>query len=140
MALATGSQFSAALVLAPLAIAQWPTVQPGALPWAAAIASALLSSGLAYVLYFRLIANVGPTNAASVTFLIPVFAVVWGAWLLDEAITPAMLLGGLVIVAGTSLVIGLLPRKKHARAETHRPPAEGVDKPRKASPAEEPQR
>lgn len=114
MALATGSQFSAALVLAPLAIAQWPAVQPGTLPWAAAIASALLSSGLAYVLYFRLIANIGPTNAASVTFLIPVFAVVWGAWLLDESITAAMVVGGAVIVAGTALVIGLLPRRSPA--------------------------
>lgn len=112
MALAAGSQGAAALVLAPLAWSQWPTVPPGAGPWAAAIAAALLSSGLAYVLYFRLIARIGPTNAASVTFLVPVFAVVWGGWLLDEAITPAMVLGGLVIIAGTSLVLGLLPRRR----------------------------
>ncbi|HSW07353.1 DMT family transporter [Aquabacterium sp.] len=114
MTLATGSQFAAAIALAPLAVVTWPAAMPGALPWGAAAASALLSSGLAYILYFRLIAHVGPTNAASVTFLIPVFAVVWGAWLLDEAITPAMVIGGAVIVAGTALVLGLLPRPKRA--------------------------
>ncbi len=112
MALATGSQGAAALLLAPLAWWTWPAAQPGLVPWAAAIASALLSSGLAYVLYFRLIARIGPTNAASVTFLVPVFAVVWGGWLLGEAITAAMVLGGLVIIAGTSLVLGLLPRRR----------------------------
>lgn len=112
MALAAGSQSAAALLLAPLALAQWPATMPGLLPWAGAIASALLSSGVAYVLYFRLIAHVGPTNAASVTFLIPVFAVGWGAWLLGEVVTWAMVGGGLVIVAGTALVLGLWPRRR----------------------------
>lgn len=116
MALATGSQLSAAITLAPLAVLGWPAATPAALPWAAAGASALLSSALAYILYFRLIARIGPTNASSVTFLVPVFAVVWGGWLLDEAITLAMVLGGAVIVAGTALVLGLLPRKKAAAA------------------------
>lgn len=111
MALATGSQLSAAIVLAPLAVVQWPATPPSPVHWATALALALLCSGVAYILYFRLIANAGATNAASVTFLIPVFAVLWGGWLLDERITPAMVLGCAVIVAGTSLVIGLLPRR-----------------------------
>lgn len=110
MALATGSQVSAAVALAPLAALTWPAATPVALHWGAAAALAVLCSGIAYVLYFRLIAHVGPTNAASVTFLIPVFAVLWGGWLLDEAITPAMVLGCAVIVAGTALVLGLRPR------------------------------
>ncbi|MBI5257316.1 MAG: DMT family transporter [Burkholderiales bacterium] len=111
MALATGSQLGATIALAPLAALHWPATNPSAWPWAAAMASALLSSGVAYILYFRLIARVGPTNAASVTFLVPVFAVIWGGLLLDEPVTLAMLLGGAVIVAGTSLVVGLLPRR-----------------------------
>lgn len=110
LALATGSQLSAAVALAPLAFVTWPATLPGALPWAAAAGLAVLCSGVAYVLYFRLIARVGPTNAVSVTFLIPVFAVLWGSLLLGETITLAMVLGCAVIVGGTTLVLGLWPR------------------------------
>ena len=112
MALATGSQVSAALALAVPAWWWWPTTWPGAGAWAAVLSMGLLSSALAYVLYFRLIKNVGATGAASVTFLVPVFAIVWGALLLDEAVTPAMVAGGAVILFGTSLAIGLWPRRR----------------------------
>ena len=63
---------------------------------------------MAFVLYFRLIASVGPTKAITVTFLIPVFAVVFGAILLDEPISVSMIVGGLVILLGTGLSTGLL--------------------------------
>lgn len=112
MALATGSQIGAALALAPLAALNPPAAGPGPLAWAAVIGLALVCSGLAYILYFRLIGRIGPTNASSVTFLIPVFAVAWGAWLLDEAVTLAMLAGGALIVAGTALVLGLWPKRR----------------------------
>jgi len=62
------------------------------------------------VLYFRLLTNTGPTQAASVTFLIPVFAAGWGALVLGEAVTLAMLVGGAVIIAGTALVLGMWPQ------------------------------
>ena len=65
-------------------------------------------TSLAFVLYFRLIARVGPTKAITVTFLIPVFAVVFGAILLDEPISVSMIVGGLVILLGTGLSTGLL--------------------------------
>ena len=68
----------------------------------------ILSTGLAYILYFRLIANVGPTNAITVTYLIPVFAMILGAIVIDEAITPPMLMGGAVILLGTALATGML--------------------------------
>jgi len=71
---------------------------------------AILCTGLAYILYFRLIVRTGPTNAAAVTFLIPAFAAVFGWLFLGEAITPSMLIGGAVILAGTALAMGLLPR------------------------------
>ena len=108
LALAGGSQLAAALVLAPLAAANWPPAAPGVLTWSAALALALLCSGVAYIMYFRLIANVGPTNAMSVTFLIPAFAVLWGWWLLGETVTASMLAGCAAIFAGTALVTGLL--------------------------------
>lgn len=114
MALAAGTQMAAALVLAVPAALTWPATPPGAADWAMAAALAVLCSGLAYILYFRLIARVGPTSAATVTFLVPVFASAWGAMVLGEAITTAMLLGGAVILAGTSLVLGLWPRRPRA--------------------------
>ena len=65
-------------VLAPIAVAAWPATMPGAAAWLPRSLLAVLCTGVAYVLYFRLIANVGPTNAISVTFLIPAFGVLWG--------------------------------------------------------------
>jgi len=110
MAMACGSQIAAAAWLALPAALSWPAQTPGALAWALAVALAVLCSGLAYVLYFRLLSNTGPTKAASVTFLVPVFATVWGALVLGEAVTWPMLIGGVVIIGGTALVLGLWPR------------------------------
>jgi len=105
-ALAAGSQLSAAVALALPALVWWPGALPGPLAWGAAAALALLCTGVAYVLYFRLIAHLGPANAISVTFLIPVFAVLWGLLFLHEAVTPAMGAGCAVVLFGTSLATG----------------------------------
>jgi drug/metabolite transporter (DMT)-like permease len=110
MALAAGSQLSAALVLALPALWWWPAQLPSLRAWAMVLALAVLCTGVAYVLYFRLLAHVGATNASSVTFLIPVFAVAWGGLLLGETVTPAMLAGAAVILVGTALAMGLWPR------------------------------
>ena len=111
MAMATGTQLAAALALLPLAWAQWPLQPPSGRDWALAAALAVLASGLAYILYFRLLSRVGPTRAASVTFLVPVFAAAWGGLVLGERVTLPMALGGAVILAGTGLVLGLWPRQ-----------------------------
>lgn len=117
MAMATGTQFSAALLLALPAVWTWPqTVTPSATDWLMALTLALLCSGVAYVLYFRLIRNVGPTQASAVTFLVPVFAALFGVGLLNEPVGPPMLVGGAVIIAGTALVLGLLPRPRARQA------------------------
>ena len=68
----------------------------------------LFSTALAYILYFRLIANTGPTKAITVTYLIPLFAMLLGALVIDEPITGAMIIGCVVILLGTSLATGLL--------------------------------
>jgi drug/metabolite transporter (DMT)-like permease len=106
MALATGSQLSSALALAAPGAWLWPAVSPPADAWAATLGLAVLCTGVAYVLYFRLIARVGPANAISVTFLIPAFAVLWGAVFLHEGVTPSMVAGCAVILLGTSLATG----------------------------------
>ncbi len=112
MAVATGSQLGAALWLAPAAWLFWPATLPAPLAWAGAAALAVLCTGVAYVLYFRLIASAGPTNAIAVTFLVPVFAMLWGAVFLGEVPTAAMLAGCVVILLGTALATGLLPARR----------------------------
>ena len=107
MALAAGSQMSAAIVLLPPMLWHWPAVNPSARSWGAVVALALLCTGVAYVLFFRLIAHIGATNALSVTFLIPAFAIAWGGLFLGEGVNAAMIGACVVILIGTSLVTGL---------------------------------
>ena len=100
-AVALYSQLSAAVVLvsvlplAPLPLAITPVVAFSVL------ALALLSTAVAYLLYFRLIADLGPARALTVTFLIPLFGALWGFLFLHEALTPNTLVGGALILSGT---------------------------------------
>lgn len=116
MALACGSQLSASLLLVPLAIWQWPATPPSASAWTAVMALAVACTGVAYVLYFRLIASMGAANAMSVTFLIPAFAVLWGWVFLNESVNATMVGACAVILVGTGLVTGLIkPRAEAVR-------------------------
>lgn len=108
LAIATGSQIGAALVLLPVAVMAWPATPVSLTAWAAAVTMGLFSTALAYILYFRLIANTGPTNAITVTYLIPIFAMLLGALVIDEPITTSMVVGCAVILLGTALATGLL--------------------------------
>ena len=108
MATAAGSQLVAALSLAVPAWWWWPQQLPGLSAWLAVALLAFACTGLAYVLFFRLIANVGPTKAISVTFLIPAFAMLWGAIFLSEWPTLTMLAGCAVVLLGTALATGVL--------------------------------
>lgn len=108
LAVAAGSQFWASAMLAPLAVAFWPAQTPGATAWLAVVLLGVLSTAVAYVLYFRLIAHVGPASAISVTFLIPAFAALWGWLFLGESITATMVAGCAVILLGTALTTGQL--------------------------------
>jgi len=117
LAVATGSQLAASVALAGPALWWWPSVTPSATAWTATALLALLCTGVAYVLFFRLIAHVGAANAISVTFLIPVFAVAWGWLFLAEQPTVAMAVGCAVILLGTGLATGVLkpPRRRAIR-------------------------
>lgn len=105
---AAGSQIGATLGLAVPAIWLWPARMPGSAAWLALLIVGVLCTGLAYIVFFRLIANAGPQRALSVTFLVPVFAVLYGVLFLGESVTPWMLLCAGVIVCGTALSTGLL--------------------------------
>jgi drug/metabolite transporter (DMT)-like permease len=111
LAVATGSQLSAAVLLTLPAVALWPSTAPSGTAWAAAFALAALCTAVAYILYFRLMSRVGPTNAVSVTFLIPLFAILWGALFLSEAITAQMVIGGGIVLVGIALALGLVGPK-----------------------------
>jgi len=104
----TGSQLGAALALLPLTIFYWPSQEVSMKAWGAVITLGVVCSGFAYFLFFRLIERAGPAKALSVTFAIPVFAVLYGVILLGETVTPWMVGCGLVIVLGTTLSTGLL--------------------------------
>jgi len=75
-----------------------------------ALALALASTALAYLLYFRLIAAIGPARALTVTFLIPVFGVLWGLMFLSEPVTPDTVSGCVLILAGTWIALRGAPQ------------------------------
>ena len=116
MVTATGSQLGATLALAVPTLFLWPERTPGLKAWAALIIVGMVCTGLAYVLYFRLIEAAGPARALTVTFVIPVFALVYGSVFLGETITPWMIGCGLVILLGTALSSGLIGRRPRSEA------------------------
>ncbi len=105
---AAGSQIGATLGLALPALWLWPERMPGSSAWLALLVVGVVCTGLAYILFFRLIENAGPARALSVTFVVPVFAVLYGVLFLGETVTPWMLGSAGVIVCGTALSTGLL--------------------------------
>jgi drug/metabolite transporter (DMT)-like permease len=111
MAIAGGSQLLGGLALMPFLFIA-PPAASAVTPRVALIvvAFALLCSAIAYLIYYRLIADVGPTKALTVTFLIPVFAMLWGLLFLGETVTWSMGLGAAIILAGTFLVTA--PRRE----------------------------
>ena len=112
---AAGSQMGATLGLALPALWLWPARMPGAGAWLSLLAVGVLCTGIAYILFFRLIEHAGPPRALAVTFVVPVFAVLYGVLFLGETITPWMLGCAGVIVGGTALATGLLKlgRSRH---------------------------
>jgi drug/metabolite transporter (DMT)-like permease len=112
VAVTTCSQIGASLFLLPL-VPIVPAQHPPTLTVVLAVAAlALLCTGFAYLLYFQLIENVGPTRALTVNFLSPVFGVLWGVLLLNEALTWSTIVGFGIILAGTGFVTGVLRLRK----------------------------
>jgi drug/metabolite transporter (DMT)-like permease len=103
---AFGSQMFASILLWPLAAMTWPQHAIGLSIWACVGALGVVCTALGYLLYFRLIENAGANYAASVTFLIPVFGLFWGAVFLGERLTPTALAGCAIILLGTLIANG----------------------------------
>ncbi|MBU2326333.1 MAG: DMT family transporter [Alphaproteobacteria bacterium] len=111
---ATGQISASAMLMIPLALVieqPWSLAAPGLPTMAALVAIALISTALAYILFFRILASAGATNLMLVTFLIPVSAILLGWLFLDEVLAPQHFIGMATIVAGLVLIDGRLPRR-----------------------------
>lgn len=97
----------AAVLMAPFGLSQLSGSVPSAKVWFAIVALGVLGSGVAYLLYFAIIASAGASRAILVTYLVPAFALVYGAVFLDEAVTVASLTGLALVLTGTALATGL---------------------------------
>ncbi|MCL4496327.1 MAG: DMT family transporter [Firmicutes bacterium] len=104
--LAIGQQLAAGVILIPLALFFVPHQMPGSAVIWSVIGLALLSTSLAYPLYFRLIRSVGPVKTLEVTFLVPVFGVFWGWLILREAVSAGTFFGLVVILLSVAFVTG----------------------------------
>ena len=106
---ATGQVTASALMLMPLALwvdSPWQLPMPGADIWAALIGLAVLSTALAYVLYFRILATAGATNVLLVTLLVPVSAILLGVVVLGETLELKSLIGMGLIAIGLAVIDG----------------------------------
>lgn len=110
---ATGQVSAASIMLVPLSLIvdhPWSLTMPGLEVWAAIVGIALVSTALAYVLFFRILETAGVTNLMLVTFLIPVSAILLGAVFLGETLEPKHFLGMALIAAGLAAIDGRLLR------------------------------
>jgi len=103
--MAVGTQVAAGLLMLPLIPFSPPPAELTVLVAASVLALGLLCGAVAYLLYFRLIVDIGPAGALTVTYLIPLFGVLWGTLFLGEALSITMLAGGVLVVLGTVFVL-----------------------------------
>ena len=114
MAIAAGQVTMSSLLLAPAALiieSPFSQAMPPLEVWAALLALAVLSTALAYILFFRLLASAGATNVSLVTFLVPVSAILLGFVFLGERLQPSQFAGMFLIALGLSAIDGRLWRR-----------------------------
>ena len=83
--------------------------------WLAVGFLAVVCTGVAYMMYFRLIVNIGPSKAIYVGYLVPLFGLIWGALILQETISSYMIAGGITILLGISLTSGAISKTKYKK-------------------------
>ena len=109
-AVAAANLVAGSVLLAPLALASWPAAPISLRSWISAVLLGTLCTGAAFVFYYRLIARIGAARTSTVTYLIPLFAVIWAWLLLGEPLTSSMALAGILILSG----VGLSQRRARA--------------------------
>lgn len=103
LVMATGSQFFASLLLVIPVLLTWPNEMPSVAAWRDVTLLGVACTGVAYILYFRLLASDGVTGALSVTYLIPIFAFFWGWLWLEEVVTTVVMVGVALILVGVAM-------------------------------------
>lgn len=109
---ALASMITAGAILVLPAVATVPDALPSMQTCIAVVLLGVFATGLAYHVYFRLVADEGPVAALSVTFLVPLFAILWSWIVLDEHVTLRVILGGALVLVGTGLSTGVIGRKR----------------------------
>lgn len=107
-----GSQCFAALCLFPVSLFFWPSTMPSMTSWLHLMILGVLCTAIAYIMYFRLIANVGAANAITVAYLVPVFGVFWAMIFLHERLSLGMWIGAGLVLAGVCLATGVVKRRR----------------------------
>jgi drug/metabolite transporter (DMT)-like permease len=102
-AIAAATLLCASVLMLPFAIGNWPSHALSAKSWLSAILLGILCTGVAFVLYYRLILRIGAPRAATVTYLVPLFSVLWAWTFLGEALTARMAIAGGLILGGVAL-------------------------------------
>lgn len=102
-AMAAATLGAGTVLLAPLAIYTWPQHAIPSSSWVSAVLLGVLCTGVAVVFYYRLIARIGAPRTSTVTYLIPLFGVIWAWLILGEPLTLTMALAGVLILAGVGI-------------------------------------
>jgi drug/metabolite transporter (DMT)-like permease len=110
LTVATGSMIGSSVALVPFALATWPSAPVSATAWGAVLSLGVACTGVAYFIYFHLLNVAGPARAMTVTFIIPVFGILWGALFLHEPVSLVMLEGCAIVLVGTALATGIVRR------------------------------
>ena len=109
--LAFGQLAAGAVLVSPFALATAGQAHPTLASGAAVLGIAIVSTAIAWPLLFRLVRQVGPLAASTITFLNPIFGVLWGALFLHEAVTPTLLGGGVLVFVALALILNVRPRR-----------------------------
>ena len=112
LSMSSGQLIAAALILAPLSLFNLPRELPPSDAFLTLLALVVLCTAFAYQLYYYLIISAGPIQALTVTLLVPIFGVIWGALWLGERVSPGMILGLLIVLFSVGLVTGMVSPKR----------------------------
>lgn len=113
--MAIGQQLSATLILLPFSLANLPHEMPSRVVLFSVLGLAILCTAVAYLFYFALIHSIGPLKTLTVTFLVPVFGVIWGGLFLGELITVRLVIGLLIILSSVALIVNVHFKKTGVR-------------------------
>ena len=115
--LAAGSTAMSALILLVPGVLLWPTESISGVAWANSLALAALSTTLAFLLYFGLLSSAGATATSTVTFLVPVSALLWGFLLLEERLSLQVLIGMMITLMGTAIATQMIRLRRPASSQ-----------------------